>query len=473
MPKVFVKWGKEKFELEADPAEMPLLFKSQLFGLTGVPPERQKVMIKGKTLPDDSWNGISLSNGATIMMMGSSEAVPEKPVYDKKGADNDSANEEEQLVYPKGLKNLGNTCYMNATLQCLRVIPELEESLKSYSVQPATPAPSKLITASVKNLFHDLKVSQERDGDSVVPFIMVNVLHSTFPQFATRTEQGIFQQQDANECWTEVLRMLANEVDYKPPYAESSVKIAQFLQGQFAVSLTNLEDPEEPPTSTTEPFMQLSCFLTQEVKYLQSGIKSKLIEEIEKHSENLGRNARYEKKCLINRLPAYLSIQMVRFFYKERDNVNAKILKDVKFPITLDLFDMCTPELQSKLLPMREAFKDYEDKQIERMRQVKLGELEPQKPNAVFEYEPFSFSDDPGSNNSGFYELKAIVTHKGRSSNSGHYVAWVRLAENKWAMLDDDQVHPVLEEDVLKLSGGGDWHCAYVLLYGPKRLKKM
>jgi ubiquitin C-terminal hydrolase len=45
------------------------------------------------------------------MMMGSSEAVPEKPVYDKKGAD-DTTNEEEQLVYPKGLKNLGNTCYM-------------------------------------------------------------------------------------------------------------------------------------------------------------------------------------------------------------------------------------------------------------------------------------------------------------------------------------------------------------------------
>ena len=167
-----------------------------------------------------------------------------------------------QQVFPESGKRFSLRRYhkylkfRNATLQCLRVIPELEESLKSYSVQPATPAPSKLITASVKNLFHDLKVSQERDGDSVVPFIMVNVLHSTFPQFATRTEQGIFQQQDANECWTEVLRMLANEVDYKPPSAESPVKIAQFLQGQFAVSLTNLEDPEEPPTSTTEPFMQ-------------------------------------------------------------------------------------------------------------------------------------------------------------------------------------------------------------------------
>jgi len=39
-------------------------------------------------------------------------------------------------------------------------------------------------------------------------------------------------------------------------------------------------------------------------------------------------------------------------------------------------------------------------------------------------------------------------------------------------MCDDDEVHPVSEEDVLKLSGGGDWHCAYVLIYGPRPLPK-
>ena len=38
---------------------------------------------------------------------------------------------------------------------------------------------------------------------------------------------------------------------------------------------------------------------------------------------------------------------------------------------------------------------------------------------------PFSFPDDQGSNNSGFYELQAVLTHKGRTSSSGHYVAWV------------------------------------------------
>ena len=98
-----------------------------------------------------------------------------------------------------------------------------------------------------------------------------------------------------------------------------------------------------------------------------------------------------------------------------------------------------------------------------------------------------------------------MLTHKGRSSNSGHYVGWVRHKGEAWLKCDDDevtpsssncslsdlcsilhapcsvlharysvlrapcsQVSPVHEEDVLKLSGGGDWHTAYLLVYGPR-----
>ena len=89
------------------------------------------------------------------------------------------------------------------------------------------------------------------------------------------------------------------------------------------------------------------------------------------------------------------------------------------------------------------------------------------------EHEDWSFSDDVGSNNSGYYILQAVLTHKGRSSNSGHYVGWVRQKGETWLKCDDDEVSPVHEEDVLKLSGGGDWHTAYLLLYGPRKLPKV
>ena len=64
-------------------------------------------------------------------------------------------------------------------------------------------------------------------------------------------------------------------------------------------------------------------------------------------------------------------------------------------------------------------------------------------------------STDPGCNNSANYQLSAVLTHQGRSSSSGHYLAWVRYRRDEWLKLDDDKVFVVKEEDVLKLSGGG------------------
>ena len=48
---VTVKWGKEKFEdVECNTDEPPMVFKAQLFALSGVQPERQKILLKGSVL---------------------------------------------------------------------------------------------------------------------------------------------------------------------------------------------------------------------------------------------------------------------------------------------------------------------------------------------------------------------------------------------------------------------------------------
>ena len=42
---------------------------------------------------------------------------------------------------------------------------------------------------------------------------------------------------------------------------------------------------------------------------------------------------------------------------------------------------------------------------------------------------------------------------------------------DEWIMCDDEYVTPVTEEDVMKLSGGGDRHTAYLLIYGPRTIE--
>ncbi|CAD6238673.1 GSCOCG00008513001-RA-CDS [Cotesia congregata] len=481
--KVKVKWGKELFpNIEVNTDEEPILFKAQLFALTGVQPERQKVMVKGMTLKDENWGNIKLRDGVMVLMMGSKEEdVPieplEKPLFVE---DMNEAEIASALDLPAGLTNLGNTCYLNATVQCLKTVPELREALKKFpggiassgSEEIASLVPAQSITASLRDCYEGMD-----NGIAFRPAVLLQVLHLAFPRFAEKSELGGYQQQDASECWTELIRMLqqklparvtasAGEASYKPRSL-----IEQYFGGTFDTELKCVESEDEPPTKSKEEFLQLSCFISTDVKYMHSGLKNKMQEQLTKMSPTLERDAVYTKTSKISRLPAYLTIQFVRFFYKEKEAINAKILKDVKFPMEFDAFELCSPELQKKLIPMRDKFKELEDKKVEEAQKLTDKKPKVDEPEKAVKTLPFCFEDDLGSNNSGYYTLQAVLTHRGRSSSSGHYVGWVRQKGDTWLKCDDDTVSVVTSEEILKLSGGGDWHCAYVLLYGPKILE--
>ena len=67
-----------------------------------------------------------------------------------------------------------------------------------------------------------------------------------------------------------------------------------------------------------------------------------------------------------------------------------------------------------------------------------VGAKKPE-PIAYEKYEPTDLGDDVGSNNSGWYNLKGVLTHKGRSIDSGHYIGWTKNGD-KWVKFDDDKV---------------------------------
>lgn len=81
-----------------------------------------------------------------------------------------------------------------------------------------------------------------------------------------------------------------------------------------------------------------------------------------------------------------------------------------------------------------------------------------------------AFANDPNGLPAGFtglYSLHSIVTHKGRSADSGHYIGWVRQADNPnfWWKYDDDEVSEVDTDEIMRLKGGGDKDMTYMVFY--------
>lgn len=170
--------------------------------------------------------------GVTVLMMGSKEEdVPceptEKPVFMEDMSEAEIAT---SLDLPAGLTNLGNTCYLNATVQCLKTVPQLRQALREYSGSLAAPGslanvPALSITAALRDLYEAMD-----KGASLPPIVLVQMMHLAFPRFAEKSESGGFQQQDANECWTELVRMLQQKL---PP------KVSEINQGKMAHVMNN------------------------------------------------------------------------------------------------------------------------------------------------------------------------------------------------------------------------------------------
>ncbi|RWW24661.1 hypothetical protein GW17_00011045 [Ensete ventricosum] len=229
------------------------------------------------------------------------------------------------------------------------------------------------------------------------------------------------------------------------------------VKALFGVGLVNrvycAESSEE--TFENESVYALKCHISQDINHLHEGLRRGLKSELEKMSTSLGRSAVFSKESRISELPRYLTVQFVRFFWKRESNQKAKILRgssnDSTEPSSMDLDKGDdTYQFRSKLL--------------------------------IFDVlMSTAVSSEEKEHLTGIYDLVAVLTHKGRSADSGHYVAWVKQENGlssrlkrflcmhfghsfrlktaddagKWIQYDDDNPIPQREEDITKLSGGG------------------
>ncbi|KAN0141942.1 hypothetical protein V8E53_000404 [Lactarius tabidus] len=523
---VHIKHAGNKYDLELDPEQTPLAFKEAVYQCTGVPVDRMKIMVKGGVLKDDSdWKKIGPKEDQTFMVIGTAGELPKPPAEPIKFLEDMNDTElADALGMPVGLKNLGNTCYMSATIQALRAIPELQSALTE----------SRDLNPIARNL-RDLYTSMSRSTGGVMPLAFLTVLREAVPQFAERSRTGnSYAQQDAEECWTQVTNRL-RDVPGASTFGTSSARtkfIDQYMSGTMVRTLSSPEAPDEPPSVSEENVLKVECNITGNTNFMLAGIMEALNQPVVKQSPTLGREATYNSRSRLSRLPTYLAIHMVRFTWRRDINKKAKIMRKVKFPNEFDALGIATDELREKMRAITSRRAEIEKARDERRKVRKrsraavpaaqtpgvnapgsateanveapassgdvamdegTNEPGPEQPSDV-ELRPEewyreqettelsalvdpSIKSDIGASQTGLYDLVAIITHKGAAADAGHYIAFVarqaltgKEEDLDWIKFDDDKVSVFPAEKLATLDGGGEDSAAYVLLYKSKGL---
>ena len=331
-------------------------------------------------------------------------------------------------------------------------------------------------------------------------------------------------QQDAEEFYSGVLNVAAQELQNPEALRAAFGKEEDWMGANNVIdALFGLKMEEvltcdelsgatdqEAPVTTSDLHRKLVCNIQganeANVTHLGEGIALSLSGKVEKYSDALGRNAMYTRSQKISRLPPIIVVQFGRFYWKatpdsqDHAGVKCKVMKPVGFSSVLDVYEFCTDKVKRVLKVSRDKAAAEEEERVakklkgESDADVEMADEEDEDLKAAL---AMSVEEElppvgPGLPNNfrGEYELFAVVTHKGRDADGGHYMGWVKAentettasagekkqkiadtdVENEdWYVFDDDEVSPCKTEDILKLKGGGDWHMSYLNFYRAKR----
>jgi ubiquitin C-terminal hydrolase len=350
-----------------------------------------------------------------------------------------------QQEIPLGIRNLGNTCYMNAALQCLYQVRPLTEFMLSLNTQKNDYYQPDSVGQAYMQLMHEI----QKKPSVIVPqkfcqLITENIFYNTF----------IGQQEDAQQFIVGLLDRLA---DY---------------------DIRDEKKPKRAPAGTSKLSQQLtavgqivSCFVKDTLVEIGGSRRQRSKIEIQNTFDipilAQGTQAKFTDKAAMD---AYFKINPATLYTKLTQSLEAycgRRLLNGNNKWEVDNGEYVDAEAHYTIMRLAPAVI------LSLNRFVSVG-TEPEKisnpisfPLEGLDFAPyFDKAADPADTMHTLYDLTGFVLQSG-SAGSGHYTAFVKASNGQWYYCDDSSITPKTLAEMQEVARKGVYNSftPYVFFY--------
>lgn len=361
---------------------------------------------------------------------------------------------------PRGLYNLGQTCYMSVILQAMVHNPVMRNYFLSVDHDLNECEIDDCVICALTGSFIDIVATEKLDGHGPIDMLWKSWKHNN--------NLAGYHQQDAHEYFQSLLDHLHSNSTGKSEDSRSCrCQFHQTFWGKLRSTVTCLTCKNV--TTADDPMNDLSLDLRQQAKKRKLGTKTagakaqpdeaplELIDCLHNYTspEKLGEDSytcrsdscgntpqRARKHLTIKKLPLTLCIQLKVFQVQDQNNTDAnynqryehnnpknnpsKIDTALRFPLQLDMSPYTSRALRQK--------------------KKANGGIDPIDTASLPNYPSWMQPLTPRS--PGWYDLYCVVVHLGKI-DAGHYICYCKR-DGQWFKYDDSKVTVATEKAVLE-----------------------